>query len=206
MCLLIASAAALLTGCRAPEGPRSFTFPASDYPAVLDATREKLRAAGYTLERVDAVRGEVLTTPKTSAGFTTPIEPEYNTLGSAWQDTLNNQPRTVRVRFRDAASIERGDARPPTATGEIHAEVESVIYRLSRPGWRLETETISESSMSRDPLLIERGVTPNMLVPLRRDDSFSAELAAKVRRRLAKSAPAAQAESAHAESAQAESR
>lgn len=182
--LLIALTTLALSGCRAPDGPRTFTFPARDYPAVLDAARETLRDAGYTLERVDAVRGEVLSAPKTSAGLVTPIEPEYNTLSSAWQDTLNNQPRTVRVRFRDAASVARGDAQPPSETGDIRAEVESVVWRLRRPGWRLETETIRESSYSLDPMLSARGVTPNTLVPIRRDDAFASELAAKLQRRL----------------------
>lgn len=168
--------AVLLGGCASPGGERSFVFPAERYTEVFDATRAELRRAGYTLERVDATNGEILTAPKTNAGLATPFEPEYDTVGQVWQDTINSQPRTVRVRFRDASSDT-----PPAETGEVRAEVEVVLWRLRRPGWRLETEAIRTSRYWFDPSLPRRGVGSGDLVPLRRDDSFASKLAARVR-------------------------
>jgi len=171
-----------LLGCRAPDTARSFTFPADDYEHVLAATRDLLRASGYTVERVDAARGEILTAPKVNAGFVTPFEPEYDGLGEMWRDTLNNQPRTVRVRFRDAESVRRGEPAPP-GSGEIHAEVDAVLWRTRYPGWRLETETVVYSRYARDPILYDRGVYPGQLVPIRRDDGFAAEFAGRVQQK-----------------------
>lgn len=174
--IVLFALAGLLGGCASPSGERSFVFPAERYAEVFDATRVELRRAGYTLERIDATSGEILTAPKTNAGLATPFEPEYASVGQVWQDTINSQPRTIRVRFRDAA-----DGTPPPETGEIRAEVEVVLWRLRRPGWRLETESIRMSRNWLDPSLSARGVGSGNLVPLRRDDAFASRLAARVR-------------------------
>lgn len=172
----------LLTGCRSPDGARSFSFPASRYGEAFDAARDELRRAGYTLERVDAAHGELLTAPKTVAGLATPFEPESASVGQMAQDTLNTQPRTVRVMFRD----DQGHPPDPAdETGEITAHVEAVLWRIRRPGWRLETEAIRASSHFFDRDLAGRGVYFGVLVPLRRDDPLAAELTHRVRARLA---------------------
>ncbi|MBZ0171040.1 MAG: hypothetical protein K8E66_01540 [Phycisphaerales bacterium] len=179
---LLITAACLFAGCRAPDGPRSFVVPASRYAEAFDAARDELRRAGYTLERVDVVNGELLTDPKTVAGLATPFEPESASLGQMVQDTVNAQPRTVRVTFRDPTGAGPGST---ARTDEITASVEVVLWRLRRPGWRLETESIRSSSYWIDRDLASRGVRFGMRVPMRHDAPFAAEFAGRVRQRLA---------------------
>jgi hypothetical protein len=178
-----------LAGCRAPTADRSFVVPASRYAEAFDAARDELRRAGYTLERLDAANGEILTEPRTVAGLATPFEAESTSAGQVWQDTLNAQPRTVRVRFRDADSDAGAPPSPPPADGFVEAEVEVVLWRIRRPGWRLETESIIESSLWRDPLWPERGVRPGMMVPLRRDDALAAKLTHRIASRVQPEGP-----------------
>ncbi|USN99772.1 MAG: hypothetical protein H6810_03685 [Phycisphaeraceae bacterium] len=175
--ILLICLAGVLAGCRSHGGPRAFVVSSSLYGEAFDATRDELRRAGYTLERVDAANGELLTAPKTVAGFATPFAPEPGSIGQMTDDTLNSQPRTVRVTFRDAAG-------GPPGVGDVTETVEVVIWRTNRPGTRLETEAIRASSVWIDPALAERGVRNGMLVPLRRDDNFAGELAGRVRDRL----------------------
>jgi hypothetical protein len=182
--VLLIFSACLLAGCRAPSGGRSFVIPAERYTEAFELARAELRRAGYTLERVDANAGELLTAPKTIAGFATPFQPEYTGPGQRWQDTLNNQPRTVQIRFRDAAADPAGPATPPTGEGGVRAEVEVVLWRFRRPGWRLETESIQGSTFYGDPAWSDRGVHYGMLVPIRRDDAFAGLLADRLRRGL----------------------
>lgn len=181
--ILLVMMGCLLAGCAGPgSGPRTFTVPASRYARAFDAARDELRRAGYTLERIDAAHGEILTAPKTFAGLTQPLGVETRSVGQMVGDTINNQPRTVRVSFRDAAT----GSLPADAdgSGEIRADVLAVEWRLRRPGWRLETESIRASRNWRDPALAERGIRPGMLTPERRDDTLAARLAARIQRRL----------------------
>jgi hypothetical protein len=174
-----------LCGCAGPSGGASVTFAAERYGEAFDAAREELRAAGYTLERIDAGAGEILTAPKITAGFVTPFEPEFRPMAQAWRDTVNAQPRTVRIRFRDDEPGEPGA--PPPTEGTIVADVEVVIWRQRRAGWRLETETIRASEYWSDPGWGATGVRANMRVPIRRDEAFAAELASGIRGRLDRS-------------------
>ncbi|HHN77241.1 MAG TPA: hypothetical protein ENK11_01010, partial [Phycisphaerales bacterium] len=93
----------LLAGCAGTgTGSRAFTLPASRYQQAFDTARDELRRAGYTLERIDAARGEILTAPKTFAGMMNPLGVETRSVGQMIGDTINTQPRTIRVSFRDA--------------------------------------------------------------------------------------------------------
>ncbi len=176
----------LLAGCAGPgSGSRTFTVPASRYAEAFDAARDELRRAGYTLERIDAAGGEILTAPKTFAGLTSPLGIESRSIGQMVGDTINTQPRTVRVSFRDAGTgATPADATGSDDAGEIRAEVLAVEWRLRRPGWRLETETMRGSRTWRDPALAERGIRSGMLTPLGRDDVLAARIAARIQRKL----------------------
>ncbi len=173
----------LLAGCAgAGAGSRVFTLPASRYQQAFEAARDELRRAGYTLERIDAADGEILTAPKTFAGLMNPLGVETRSVGQMIGDTINTQPRTIRVSFRDADT----GSTPADAddSGEIRAEVLAVEWRLRQPGWRLETETMRGSRNWRDPALAERGARPGMLTPLGRDDVLASRIAGRIVRRL----------------------
>lgn len=178
--LLIGALACLAPGCSTPPVARTFAVPAGQYPIALDAVREELRGAGYTIERVDANAGEILTAPKTVAGLATPLAPENRWPAGVASDTLSNHPRTVRVRFRDAAN----PASPPIEGRDAVAEVDALIWRQLRPGWRLETETTVRNLYWIDPALGKRGVNGATVVPLKRDDAFATELTEKITARM----------------------
>lgn len=176
-----ALAAGVLGGCGSPGGGRSFDIAAGGYADALDATRETLRDAGYTLERVDASAGEVTTGEKIVAGLATPGASENRTVTGLVADTLSNRPRTLRIRFRDAAD----PSSPPRADAPVRAEVDAIVWRRLNPNWRTETETVMGNFVWRDPLLAERGVTGATRVPLKRDDDLAAVIARRIESRLA---------------------
>lgn len=185
---IIAALAGMLaffaTGCSTPPTARTFAVPADQYQIALDAVRDELRAAGYTVERVDANAGEILTAPKTVAGIATPLAPENRWPSGVVSDTLSNRPRTVRVRFRDAIE----PASPPQEGRDVVAEVDAMIWRRLRPGWRLETETTIRNLYWIDPALGRRGVNGATVVPLKRDDVYATELTEKITARIGKQA------------------
>ena len=178
--LFVTLAALPLTGCGASSDARSFEIAPGDYARALTAPRETLRAAGYAVERVDAIAGEITTGEKIVAGVATPLASENNALRGVLADTLSNRPRTVRVRFRDASD----PGAPPREDGAVRAEVDAIIWRTLYPNWRTETETVLGNFVWRDPLLAERGVTGATPVPLKRDDRFAREIAGRIAWRL----------------------
>jgi len=178
--LAIALSASFITGCGSTTIVRSFPVPAGQYPAAIEAVRDELRAAGYTIERVDAVAGEILTTPKTVAGLATPLAPENRWPAGVAADTLSNRPRTVRVRFRDAQDI----SMPPAEGQAVIAEVDALIWKKLSPGWRLETETTIRNLYWIDPALSRRGVNGATVVPLKRDDAYATEITKKIAQRM----------------------
>ena len=177
-----------LTGCRAQAPAAAFEFEAGRYADALDATRDTLRAAGYTIERVDAVSGEITTTERTVAGLATPLASENRSARGLITDTLTNRPRTVRVRFRDAANPDA----PPTAQGPIRLEIDAMIWQRVNPGWRVETETTFGNTVSFDPAEARRGIGANAPVPVRMDDEFARVLTKRIADRLAKQSARAQ--------------
>lgn len=175
--LLLAS---LQIGCGSTGAGRSFMIPAGEYEDAFATVREELRAAGYTLERVDSIAGEISTGEKTVVGVVSPLAPENRTATGMLADTLSNRPRTVRVRFRDATDL----SQPPKPDALVHAEVDAIIWRKLNPGWRIDTETTFGNQISLDPLLGARGVTRKTVVPLKRDDRFASVLTKRITKKL----------------------
>lgn len=173
-----------LGGCASRAESRSFEIPAGRYPDAIIATRDTLRAAGYTLERIDAASGEISTTERTVAGLAAPFAKENRTLSGLAADTLTDRPRTVRVRFRDA----RDPLAPPRADAPVRAEIDAMIWKRVNPGWRVETETSRRNLVSRDPAERARGVSPSAHIPVRRDDAFARLLVERITNRLARPA------------------
>jgi hypothetical protein len=171
---------AALLACGSTETGRTIEIAPGEYPLALNATRDALRASGYTVERVDAAAGEVSTMEKTVAGLATPLAPENRAASGLVADTLSNRPRTVRVRFRDASNPDA----PPTADGPVRAEVDAIIWRRLNPNWRIETETTAGNTIWIDPLMARRGVTAATPVPLKRDDRFASVIAKRITDRI----------------------
>ncbi len=187
---------ASLIGCSSPRGGVSFTVPADRYGQTIDAARETFLDARFVIDRVDARAGVVETQPKHTAGLATPWDAEQTTLKQEWSDLLNQHERVARL------IVEPVDA--PTdnltaAAGELRATVEVIVYRVRRSGWRVETETISRSTHSRDMVGPLRGQPNTFAQPIARDVELAGTLAQRIRQRLGiqpPSEPALQAEDA----------
>ncbi len=168
----------MLSGCAAPKGPVTFEIQADRYEETLDVVRGTLRDARFEVDRVDAGAGVVSTYPKSTAGLATPWDGEQMTLGDEVSDFVNQQERVVRVLFES----DQGDLR--SGTGMLRAQVEVIVYRIRRGGWRVETESISRSTHAHDPLSASRGHPWKFSQAIRRDDALAAVLADRMRKRL----------------------
>jgi len=168
-----------LTGCASPKGTVSFAIAADRYDESIDAVRDTLADARFKVDRVDAESGIVSTFPKPSAGLATPWDTEQADFNTEVQDLVNQHERVVRVLFKGDAEDRR------TAQGVLDVQVEVIVYRVRRANWRIETESISRSTHARDPLSVSRGQPARFSQPLRRDDILAAEIADRIRARLA---------------------
>lgn len=71
-----------------------------------------------------------------------------------------------------------------TDTGALVMHVDVVIDRVHRPGQRLETSSIRQSTHFQDPDMQARGMQPTYAVARERDDALAARLADSIRARL----------------------
>jgi hypothetical protein len=113
----------------------------SDTPTalVMDAVRDTLMEYRFAIDRVDARRGVVTTHPKRTAGLASPWDQEQSSLNQEWEDLFNEQRRVVRVELgRDAS-----------AAGVESVNVTVEVLRTSRPGWRVESESVRLSTHAR---------------------------------------------------------
>ncbi len=110
-----------LGGCGVASEPRTFAVAPGGYVGAFDAARVELLNAGFTLERVDAARGVLSTTTKTTAGLATPWDGEQETVGQEWQDFVNRQARVIRVTFGPPATLEAAKTLEQEVSGQIEA-------------------------------------------------------------------------------------
>lgn len=184
-----ALALALLPGCSSAPADAVIVVLPGEYPAAFDASREVLSEARFALERVDAAAGVITTQPKSTAGLASPWDTEQSTLAQEWEDLANQQRRVVRITF--APEGETGPTPPDqalpdrrTEAGPLVARVEVTLLRLRRPGWRIETESISRSTRSFDPIAAARDGGASFFEPVGQDDRLAGRLAQRIAQRL----------------------
>jgi len=174
-----------LEGCTSP-GPTTFRVPAGGYEAAFDAAKDRVREAGFELDRVDARAGVIETVPKVSAGFATPWIADESTLGDEWEGVLNHQQRRVVVRFlpaeeddaaRIGAGVSRYEGDVRAHEGPLRGQVSVFVERIHRPGLRIAPRAIESTSIAIDPELERRGMLPEFEVVRREDDLLAARLA-----------------------------
>ena len=202
MLTLLASAA--LVGCAsrtpAPERPLadgSVNIPPGHFLEAFDAAREVLRDYRFDLDRIDARAGVISTTPKPTVGLASPWDAEQQSLRQEWEDLTNQQRRVVRVVFepasaavaRDRAPVPQVAPGPPPqdlrdTTEPVTVRFEAVVERIHRPHWRVQTESIRNSTFATEPALRQRGMQPSYAVARDRDRAFEAALAEALRKRL----------------------
>ncbi|MBX3321683.1 MAG: hypothetical protein KF757_01700 [Phycisphaeraceae bacterium] len=166
----------LMQGCAGPRAGVVFVLDADAYESAIGASRSVLRDAGFEIDRVDAEAGIITTLLKPTAGFATPWDGEQSTLGQETSDLLNQQHRSVTITF----ASDNPDADLRLTTEPIAARVDVVIYRIRTSGWKIETETISRSSFSRDPIAQSQGSPGRFAQPVKRDDKLAERLSARI--------------------------
>ena len=151
--LMMCSCVLLLVGCQSPqrvddaeamvEGAHDFVVVDQEYDEVFAAAKEVLASYRFGINRVDAVRGVILSYPKRTAGLATPWDSEQSTLGQEWEDLANQHQRVVRIEFV------RSSNGSVDANGSIGLRVSVFIERTHRPNWRLEAESVRLSTHAR---------------------------------------------------------
>lgn len=130
----IAGMVAALGGCSgsAVYNGQAYRFDAgdADRPLVIDAIRRVLADHRFVIDRVDGRRGVVTTEFKSTQGIASPWDTEQGSLRDESADFVNQHERSVRVQIGDDGSV----------------DVSVVVRRVHRPGWRIETESISSST------------------------------------------------------------
>jgi len=117
------------------------------YGATFQAVKDELRAAGFTLERIDARAGVITTEPKFTAGLATPWVGDESSFEQEIEGLLNRQRRIVTVRFAPAEPGEPAkDLREADAT--LRAQVEVEVQRVHRVGLRLSPVSVRLSGIS----------------------------------------------------------
>jgi hypothetical protein len=176
---------ALLCGCSsAQRGEELVSVAPGGYAAAFEAAKETLTAYRFELDRVDARGGFITTLPKATSGLATPWDAEQSRALNEWEDLLNQQSRRVRITFEP---VERG-AEPPADlrlhAGAMTAHVEAIIDRKRRPGWRIETASIRQSSFTQDPALAARQMYPRYDTPFVQDHDLAERVGRGVSKRL----------------------
>ncbi|MBL8962979.1 MAG: hypothetical protein KF787_06070 [Phycisphaeraceae bacterium] len=192
--ILLALAAAL-TGC-ARSGSPTVQIPAGSYSQAFEATRASLRDFDFSLDRVDAASGVITTATKASSGLATPWDPEQSGLDQEWEDFINRQRRFVRVTFVPADQPVGRTTRDPAAAkaadqpdlrdfdGPVVARVAVTVERIQRPGWRVNTKSINQSTFTRDPSPEAASKYPTYAVELEPDTRLATRIASTIRAKL----------------------
>lgn len=183
------------SGCSTPTDP-NVAIAAGQYPDAFEATRESLRELNLTLDRVDAASGVITTAMKPSSGFATPWDLEQSGADQEWEDFINRQRRFVRVEFVPAGEETPVARRDPAAAkaapsvdlrdyaGPVVATVSVTVERVQRPGWRVNTKSINQSTFTRDPELAAAGKFPTYTVELEPDRRLAGRIARDIQRKL----------------------
>ncbi|MCA9288839.1 MAG: hypothetical protein KDA05_09665 [Phycisphaerales bacterium] len=195
----VACLAGALGGCASRANSIEFGVQPDRYATAFDAARDVLIEARFEIDRVDAAAGVITTHPKPSVGLLAPWDDEQTTLVQEMGDATSTQRRRVRVTFEPAAVDRPREARgqagfTPVAGAApldlrssdvaLTARVEVYVERVRRPGTRLETESIRQSSQTLDPSLRSRGMALEYTTTVDSDDAFAARLAERMRERL----------------------
>lgn len=179
--LLACGLIAALAGC-AVETPRTGAFdaPDADYAITFEAAKESLRDRGFLLARVDARAGVIETRPRASSGLATPWIFDESSVGEEIDGLMNAYRRRVVVRF-DGGVDPRVDLRE--AGLPVRGEVVVELERLQRPGRRVESSAIRQTSYWSEPGWPEAGML-RFYTPAPDDEGLAGRVARDIEQRI----------------------
>jgi len=108
----LSTVAILLVGCQAPpapSGPTEMVLHIPDVEAFTDATMTVLREQGLPPERVDRVRGELVSEPTTSGQWFECWRGDSRGGYQAFESSIHTMRRIVTVRFEPVGGDAAGD-------------------------------------------------------------------------------------------------
>ena len=111
----------------------------ASYEEVFGAMREVIREYRFAINRVDGARGVITTYPKQTLGAGSPWDREQTTIGQEFEDLANHQERAIRVQFENGAH----------SGSIVRATIEVLVYRVHRPNWRVDSQSIRLSTHAR---------------------------------------------------------
>lgn len=192
-----------LGGCAARDASATFAVEEGSYDRAFLVTRDVLRDANFEIERVDAVRGVITTRARGDAGFFTPWTGYQLDAASAFEGSLNQQRRRVRVAFipvADEAAYAGGGGDQDrigsqldqvASRGPWTAYVDVGVTRMQTYGLRPPPRAVLLSSVSVDPIAQAQGVSTIYEVPVSQDTAMAAAITRRIRTRLGIEAPPA---------------
>ena len=113
-------------------------FAPDDYEQVFAIAREVLSEYRFGINRVDLSRGILTTHPKRTSGLATLWDREQSSLDQELEDFANQHEREVRITFAHTDATQTDQ--------HTTMRVEVMVYRIHRPNWRLEPESIRLST------------------------------------------------------------
>jgi hypothetical protein len=197
MCIMCIMA----TGCaRPPEGPAFLTIDSARYREAFDASMAASRANGMPPSLRDRRLGVIDTEPSIAGSVIEPWRTGSDSLGQAWENTIEFQRRRTRFEFTPASFREPqgtgvpdllGVAGPPldltTYDGAIELRDSVVVERSFTPGIRRDTWSSAGTTRA---VILRPASTPDtptkpFWTPLTRDTAFERRLLAEVADKLA---------------------
>jgi len=168
-CLLLALGAGGCGGSAVYSGHEyRIDVESADREVMIGVIREVLSDRRFVIDRVDGRRGVVTTAFKTTQGIVSPWDTEQSSVKQEAADFVNQHERAVRVRINDDGTI----------------VVSVVVQRVHRPGWRIETESISRSTRTTIIGADGRREPSRMVTPIGLDGRLAQKIGDEIRARL----------------------
>jgi len=140
----------------------------SDRERVIEVVREVLSDHRFVIDRVDGRRGVVTTEFKSTQGIVSPWDTEQGSISQESADFVNQHERRVLVSIGDDGSV----------------VVSVLVQRVHRPGWRIETESISRSTHATVIGTDGRREPSRMVTPIGIDGRLARRIGDEISERL----------------------
>lgn len=146
----------------------------ASYEEVFGAMREVIREYRFAINRVDGARGVITTYPKQTLGIGSPWDKEQTTIGQEFEDFANHQEREIRVQFEEGAQ----------AGSVVRATIEVLVYRVHRPNWRVDSQSIRLSTHARSRDINGQIEPGSFREPIGQDQQLAHRLANEIHRKF----------------------
>jgi hypothetical protein len=139
-----------------------------DREQLIGVIRDVLTDHRFVIDRVDGRRGVVTTAYKGTQGLASPWDGEQGSMKQETADLVNQHERSVRVDIDDDGSV----------------TVSVLVQRVHRPGWRIETESIGQSTHATVIGAGGERQPARLVTPIGQDQQLAERIGEAIRERL----------------------